>query len=108
MEDDLFKIGIAIVAVATPTGGVEINFDVARDRRLGAELEDGFVEVGTGLAVLKTGVKDAQFLAVQGFELIAAKALVAPDGLEEAFGRRGGWSLAQNRESRIGRAPASV
>ena len=57
MEDDGAEIGIFVVAVRMPAGGLQVNFEVAADGRLIVELDDGTPEVGSALDAEETGVK---------------------------------------------------
>jgi hypothetical protein len=78
--------GIDVVFVAMPCGGVQVDLDIAGSGEIIAELDEGIAEVRAGLVIPETGVKNSDGLAVQGEELIAADALVLPEGLEKAFG----------------------
>jgi hypothetical protein len=53
-------------------------------------------------------MQHAHRLAVQGAEIVAAEALVVPDGLEEAFGRMWGGAFTQEETSLLFRAPLGV
>jgi hypothetical protein len=44
---------------------------------------------------------DADNAAIGGVKFVAADALLLPDGLEEAFGRRGGGAVAQRGGTRL-------
>jgi hypothetical protein len=94
--------------VGLPVAGNAVNFHVAGTGRFAAELEDGGVEIGAGGAVPKAGMEDAQGLAVEGLQIVAAQALVQPDALQEAFRGRGGVALAQEKARFILRPPAGV
>jgi hypothetical protein len=49
---------------------------------LRGELDDGAAEIRSALDAGETRMKDAHGLTVQGFQLVAAEALLLPDGLE--------------------------
>ena len=86
----------------------QINLDIARARFVLAELEDGAAEIGAGAVIPEAGMKHAHSLAVGGAEFVAAEALVAPDILQEAFGRMGGIAFAQEGTGLLLRAPLIV
>jgi hypothetical protein len=108
VENDPGKGGVAVVAVGLPVAGEEVNFNVAGNSRLAAELEHRAVEIGAGLVVPEAGMEDAQRLAVGRLELVAAQALMEPDALEEAFGRISGLALGQEEAGLVLRAPLGV
>ena len=86
----------------------QINLNIARARFVLAKLEDGPAKIGTGPVIPETGMQHAHRLAINGAEFIAAKALVVPHILQEAFGRMRGVAFAQKGASLLLRAPLSV
>ena len=62
--------GIISVAMAVPSGGFEINLDVARDWQIVFELDDGSAKVWARFAIQETGMQHAQSPAVHEPELI--------------------------------------
>jgi len=91
VQDHGLELGIAVVAVGFPAACDQIQFNVAADGRLISELNDRRAKVGSALATEETGVKDSHGLSVERAQLVAAQALVLPDGLQELFG---GWLSA--------------
>ena len=88
VQDDVLEGGVTVMAVGAPAAGTEINLDVAGLGRVVAKLDERAAEIGAALHAAETGMKDADGLTVQGLKLFAEQALVLPDGLQEAFGRR--------------------
>ena len=99
---------IAIVAVAMPARGVQINFDVAAAGLFAGELEDGSAKIRSGFVVPETGMKNAHRLAVQGLQSVAPQALALPDALQQPFGRRGLFRLPQRGRGLSGRSPPII
>ena len=77
------------MAMAAPSGGMQINFDVAAARRFGAKLQHGAAKIRAGLVIPEAGMKNAHLSAVQGPQLIAPQPLMLPNLLQQSFGRRG-------------------
>jgi hypothetical protein len=85
VEDDAGIGGVTVVAMGVPRGGEQIDFDVAGEREIVIELDEGVVEIGAGFVVPEAGVEDADVATVEGIEGIAEETLVLPEGLEEAL-----------------------
>ena len=88
VENDIFEIWISVVAVRVPAAGAQINFHVAGARRVIADLQNGAAKIRPALGAGKAGMKNADDSPVGGFERVALEALMLPDGLQQAFGRR--------------------
>jgi len=82
-----------MMAVLMPAAGEEIDFDIAGDRRLGAELENGAAEVGSGLSIPEAGVKNRERTVVEGAQGVPLETLMSPDPLEDALAGRGDRGL---------------
>ena len=80
--------------MAVPSGGFEINLDVARDWQIVFELDDGSAKVWARFAIQETGMQHAQSPSVHKPELIPIQALMTPNSLKQALGRLG--EFAQN------------
>jgi len=88
MQDDILEIGVAFVAVGGPTVCPQVHLDIAGAGWIVTKLHHGVVEIRPGLAVAKTRMKNFYPASVQCPELVAAQALMLPDGLEQALRRR--------------------
>lgn len=88
VEDDVFECGIFVVTVSAPAVVANVHFDVAARGSGIAELDHGVAKVRATLDTRETGMKNPHALAVHCGQLIAAQALVLPDGLEKFFRRR--------------------
>ena len=86
MQKDIPEGGIHIVPMGVPTTGTQIHLHVPAPRRLFTKLKDGAAEVGTSFQILKTRVKHSNIFPVQGVQMVAQQALLAPNGLQQAFG----------------------
>ncbi len=86
VEDDVAIGGIGGVVMPGPADGFDIDFDVAGDRGMIVELEDGLFEVGSGGAVEEAGMEDDEGGAVLGEEGVALDPLMTPEMLEPTFG----------------------
>lgn len=73
------------MAVAAPATGMQIDFDITAARRVGNDLHNGLAEIGTGLVIPESRMKNPDLFPVQGSQLIAQQPLVLPDLLEKAF-----------------------
>src|SRR5881394_3824643 len=82
VKNDLLVGWIAVVAVAVPAGGMQINLDITTARRAGTELNDGIAEIRPGFMVPKARMKNPDWISVQGFQSIALQTLVSPDLLQ--------------------------
>ena len=107
MQDDVLEGGVAIMAVGAPAAGTEVHLHVAGPGRPVADLHDRAAKIRPALDAAETGMKDSDRLTVQGLELLAEQALVLPDGLQEAFGRRVPV-LAQDRNHAAAHAPLGI
>lgn len=93
--------------MGVPSAGAQINFNITRARGILANLEDCAAEIGPVFQIVETGVKNSDTLAVQGYELFAAQALVLPNSLEQALRRRV-VVIAENRDGSAANAPFGV
>ncbi len=108
VENDVLVSGIAVVAMAAPTGRVQINLDITAARGAVAELQNGLAEVRTGFVVPEAGMKNADPVSVQGLQAVALQSLVQPDLLHQPF-RRGRFArFAQGQRCRRLGAPFGV
>ena len=96
------------MAVAAPAGGVQINLDIAAARRPACESQNRASKIGASFVIPETGMKNDQFLAVQGPQLIAPQALMLPDALQQSFGWRGFFRLPQRGRGLSQRSPSSI
>jgi hypothetical protein len=88
MQKNVLEGGVLIVAMRAPSGVANINFDVARDGRGRAKPEHRRAKIRPALDARKTRMKHVKRLTVQGEQLVAAQALLLPDGLEQFLRRR--------------------
>jgi hypothetical protein len=107
MEQDVLKRGIPVVTVGVPAAGAQVNLHIPGPRRGIAELNDRGPEIGSALDADKTGMQDADGLSVGCLQPVATEALMAPDGLEQAFGREIIF-VAQSSPQPIGLAPVDI
>ena len=71
-----------------PAIGAQVNFHVAGTRRFVPDLQNGVAKIRPAFDADESGVKNADGVAVGGFEPVALQPLMLPDGLEQAFGRQ--------------------
>jgi hypothetical protein len=95
VQDDVFEIRIAVVAVRVPAVAVQINFHVAGARRFAADLDDRAAKIRPTLGADETGMQHADSFPVRGFQLVTPQPLMPPDSLEQTFGREPVF-IAQN------------
>src|SRR5271170_7706946 len=88
MQNNFLKIGVFIMSVGMPAARLQIDFHIAANRLLVANLEDRSAEIRTTLTAGKTGMKNPDRPALGGLELIPFQTLVQPDGLQQFFRRR--------------------
>jgi hypothetical protein len=88
VQQDIFKIRVAVVTVGAPAGGAQVNFHVAGTRRGVADLNDRAAKIRPAFDADKTGMQNPDGSAIGSLEPVALQPLVAPDGLEQAFRRR--------------------
>src|SRR5690606_31204036 len=88
VQQNVLKIGIAIVAMVMPAIGLQVDFHIAGFWRFTADLQKSAAKIRAGFVIPKTGVKNAHRSAVQRAELIAKEALMKPDDLQQALGQR--------------------
>jgi len=93
--------------VGAPAAGAQVNLHVTGTRRGVADLNDRAAKIRPAFDTHKTGMQNANGLSISGPELVAAEALMAPDGLQEAFGRRLLF-VAQDVPRSIRHSPAGV
>ena len=107
MEQYVLKCGIAVVPVGMPAGRAQVNFHVAGTRRGVADLNDRAAKIRPAFDAHKAGMQNADGPAIGRLEPVAAEALMTPDGLEQAFRRRGIF-VAQDVQPVCARAPVGV
>ena len=88
MQNDITKGGISVVTMGAPTGGLQIDFNIAIANAFVPDLDDRALEIRPGFVIFKAGVKNSHGLTVQGYEFVAQEALMLPDRLEQLFRRR--------------------
>ena len=71
-----------------PARDAEVHLHIAGARSGVTDLDERVTKIRTAFRIRKTGMKQADTLTVQGLQLIAAQALVLPDGLEQTLRRR--------------------
>ena len=89
VQDDIFEVHIAVVAVCAPAIGAQINFHVAGTRRTVANLNDCILKIRPAFGADKTGMKNTNGFSIRSFEPVTAQVLMLPNGLEQALG----WQL---------------
>ena len=82
MEQNILKIFIPVVAVRAPAAGLQINFHVAGNGLFIFKLQNCAAKIRAAFDADKTGMKNADSFSVGRFELVAAQALMLPDGLQ--------------------------
>ena len=107
VQQDVLKRGIAVVTVGAPAAGAQVNFHIAGTRHGIANLNDRVTKIRPAFDADKTGMQNANGPSIGGPEPVAAEALMAPDGLQEAFGRRILF-VAQDVPRSIRHSPAGV
>jgi hypothetical protein len=90
-----------------PAAGADVHFHVAGAGSGIADLDERVTKVRTAFNIGETGMKQTNTLAVQGLQLIAAQALVLPDGLKQTLRRRVAV-VAQNRCRPAARTPLGI
>ena len=107
VQQDIFKIRVAVVTVGAPAAGAQVNLHVTGTRRGVADLNDRAAKIRPAFDTHKTGMQNANGLSISGPEPVALQPLVAPDGLEQAFRRRIIF-VAQDIHHAAARAPVGV
>ena len=107
VKQDIFKCRVAVVTVGAPAAGAQVNFHIAGTRRGVANLNDRAAKIRSALNADKTGMQNPDGFSVGSLEPVALQPLVAPDGLEQAFRRRGVF-VAQDMHQAKARAPVGV
>ncbi len=90
-----------------PAARSQIHLHIAGTRRSVPDLNDRAAEIRSAFGAGETGMENADGLLIGGPELFAAQALVLPDGLQQAFGRRITF-VAQDIHRPATQAPVSV
>jgi hypothetical protein len=86
VKQDVLEIPVAVVTVCAPAAGAKVNFHVAGTRRTVADLNDRAPKIRPAFDAGKTGMQNANGSSIRSFELVAAQALMPPNGLEQALG----------------------
>src|SRR5208283_3413639 len=79
VQNDIAKIGVAVVAVRMPAARTQIHLHVAGTRRVVADSNDRAAKVRSAFGAGEAGMENADGPLVGSHELIAAQALVLPD-----------------------------
>jgi hypothetical protein len=107
VQQDIFKIRVAVVTVGAPAADAQVNFHVTGTRRGVADLNDRAAKIRPAFDTDKTGMQNANGFSIGGLEPVALQPLVVPDGLEQAFRRRIVF-VAQDVSRAQARAPAGI
>ncbi len=83
------------MSMRAPAIGLKINFNIAGAGGFRTELQNRTAKIRPGLAIMKTGMKNAHGLTVQSLQLVAQQALMQPDNLQQPFRRCGLAFVAQ-------------
>jgi len=76
------------MAVRVPAARAQIHFHIAGTRCVVADLNHRATKVRSAFGTGEAGMENTDGLFIGGHEPVAAQALVLPDGLQQAFGRR--------------------
>jgi hypothetical protein len=85
--------------VSTPAAHAHVDLHVPRDREFVGELDHGAAKVRARPAVPETRMQHAHRASVEAAELAAPQALMPPDWLQPAFGRRVRAVAGERREA---------
>ena len=107
VQQDVLKRGIAVVTVGAPAAGAQVNLHIAGTRRGVANLNDRAAKIRPAFDADETGMQNPNGSAVGRLEPVALQPLMTPDGLEQAFRRRGIF-VAQDVQPVCARAPVGV
>jgi hypothetical protein len=107
VQHNVLEIGIAVMPVCTPVAGVQINFHVARTRRVLADLDYRPRKIRSPLGIGETRMENSNSFSVRGFEPVPTQALMEPDGLKQALGGEVVF-VAQGIHGAGARAPAGI
>ena len=87
VQQDIFKIRVAVVTVGAPAADAQVNFHVTGTRRGVADLNDRAAKIRPAFDTDKTGMQNTNGFSIGGLEPVALQPLMVPDGLEQAFRR---------------------
>src|SRR2546423_4257591 len=107
MKDDFLESRIPIVTMGTPAAWPQVHLNVPAARLIITELDYCAAKVWSALETAKSGMQHADLNPVTRSQLLTAKALVLPNGLEQDLR----WRLAvfpQNRNHRAFQPPLCV
>src|SRR5580700_2482044 len=88
MEQDVFEIGIAVVAMGSPASGAQIHFHITGAWCVAPDLQNRPTKIRTAFKISKAGVKNADTFPVCRFQFASPEPLMLPDGLDEPLGRK--------------------
>jgi hypothetical protein len=81
MQNHIPESRVAVVAMSSPPAGAQVHFDIPLARGRVVKLDERLAEIRAAFQIVKTRMKNAHHLTVQGFKLFAEQALMQPDGL---------------------------
>ena len=87
MKQDILEIFIPVMSMRPPAAGMQINFHVARAWNVAADLQKSVTKIRAAFEAGESGMNDADVFPVRSFKRVAAKPLMQPDRLKQAFGR---------------------
>jgi hypothetical protein len=80
VKHHVLKIFISVVSVRAPAAGLQINFHVAGNRLFIFKLQNRAAKIRPAFDADEAGMKNADGFSIGRFELVAAQALMLPDG----------------------------
>jgi hypothetical protein len=107
MQDDIFERRVAVMTVRTPSTRTQVHLDIPTARRIRADFDYSAAKIGSALNTMKSRMQYPDGLTVQSLEIVSPQALMEPDGLEQAFGRRV-VLVAQLRHDAASHAPLPI
>ena len=70
MEQNILKIGIAVVAVGAPAAGAQIHFNISGTGRIATDLQNSASKIRPTFHAGKTGMKNPDTFSLHGFQFI--------------------------------------
>jgi len=87
MKQDILEIFIPVMSMRPPAARMQINFHVSRAWSIAANLQKSVAKIRASFEAGEAGMNDADIFPVRSFKRVAAKPLMQPDRLQQAFGR---------------------
>lgn len=107
VEDHILERWILVVTMSAPARVADVHFNVAGDGSVVSKLNHSLAEVRSAFHAAEAGMQHAHALDVERGQLIAAQALMLPDGLKKLL-RRCVWRIAQSGCQAVSRPPQGV